>query len=215
MKLTRILIADDHPILLKGLKTLLKEKGYVNLWTAEDGLHALQIIKDHSPDLAILDIKMPGKSGIEIARICAKQYPETRIIFLSYHTDPEFIELSKSLNIKGFLPKENSTMEIERCIRSVWEGELYFPSLREDVISGEVARKLLQSLESLTSSELRILEMISRGLPSHEIAGLLHISERTVEKHRSNMVQKLDVDCTYGNLNLWVSENKDFLTEYF
>ena len=211
----KILIADDHPILLKGLEALLREKGFSTLWTAGDGQEALEIIERYSPDLAILDIKMPGKSGIEIARICRNQHPDTKIIFLSYHADSEFIELSKTLNIKGFIPKENSTMEIERCIRSVSAGELYFPSDKEVHEPRVGARELIQTLDSMTPAQRKVLELISQGLSSREISNTLGITERTVEKHRSNIVQKLEIDYTQINLNQWALENGDFLQDYF
>lgn len=215
MKTTRILIADDHPILLKGLETLLKEKGYTELWTAGNGDEAYHIIRNYSPELAILDIKMPGKTGIQLARICKRQFPELKIIFLSYHADPEFIELARKLDIKGFIPKENSTMEIEQCIRQVCEGELYFPKGVEVNEPVAEARILIQTLDSMTPTQKKVLELISLGYQSREISEMLQISERTVEKHRSNMVQKLDLDHTRLNLNKWVLENKDFLDDYF
>lgn len=211
----KILIADDHPILLKGLETLLREKGFSTLWTAGDGEEALKIIEQYAPDLAILDIKMPGKSGIEIARICRNQHPYTRIIFLSYHADSQFIELSKTLNIKGFIPKENSTIEIERCIRYVSAGELYFPSEKEVHEPRIGARELIQTLDSMTPAQRKVLELISSGLSSKEISNTLGITERTVEKHRSNIVQKLELDYTQINLNQWALENGDFLQDYF
>ncbi|WP_236980825.1 response regulator transcription factor [Membranihabitans maritimus] len=212
MKDTKILLADDHPILLKGLSTFLKEKGYNSVSLAYNGDEALKHIKKNKPEIAILDIEMPKMSGVDVARECQSEKIPTTIIFLSYHQDPGFIALAKTLNIRGFLAKENSIKQIEECIRTVIEGQYFFPlGEYEEVL--EEGKLLINSLKKLTLSEKRILSLITQGLNSKNISGELAISLRTVEKHRSNIINKLNSEQKIKNLNQWVLKNKKLILD--
>lgn len=209
MKSLSIITADDHPLLLKGLNDFLEEKGYNIIGTAYDGSKALQLIKSIRPDIAILDIQMPKLSGIEVAKNCAVLGLETRIILITLHKEKELYVKAKDLNIFGYILKELAIEEIENCLKSVWEGKPYFsPKIVEMLDSDDVVDS---NLKLLTPSEKKILKLIANDKTNKEIASLLFISYRTVEKHRSNIITKLDLEPKTNSLLSWAKENRDKL----
>lgn len=205
-----IVIADDHPLLLKGLEDHLGRCGYSNISSASDGCKAKELILNHNPELAILDIDMPCMTGIEVARDCRSSDSNTKIILLSYLKDPEFILQAKDANISGYLIKEDALMDLERCIRSVMRGELFY-SLQLREVDVSQMNMTMQSLNELTPSELKILRLISTGNSSREIKDLLGVSQRTVEKHRSNIIHKLNLSSQAFSLTQWAMENKSLI----
>lgn len=209
MKGLTIITADDHPLLLKGLNDFLEEKGYNIVGTAYDGSKALQLIKSMRPDIAILDIQMPKLSGIEVAKNCAVLGLETRIILITLHKEKELYVKAKDLNIFGYILKELAIEEIENCLESVWEGKPYFSPKIVEMLDGD---DLVDSnLKLLTPSEKKILKLIANDKTNKEIASLLFISYRTVEKHRSNIITKLDLEPKTNSLLSWAKENRDKL----
>jgi len=209
VKSLSIITADDHPLLLKGLNDFLEEKGYNIIGTAYDGSKALQLIKSIRPDIAILDIQMPKLSGIEVAKNCAVLGLETRIILITLHKEKELYVKAKDLNIFGYILKELAIEEIENCLKSVWEGKPYFsPKIVEMLDSDDVVDS---NLKLLTPSEKKILKLIANDKTNKEIASLLFISYRTVEKHRSNIITKLDLEPKTNSLLSWAKENRDKL----
>lgn len=207
-KVVRIVIADDHPLLLQGLKDLLLQKGGIEVVGAvSDGAAALKLILDHTPDIALLDIEMPYLSGLSIADECRKKQLNTKFILLSYHKEPEFIAQAKGLNIAGYVLKEDTSTEIFKCIEEVLEGRFYYsPSILARSTTG--ARQQVVDLGLLSSSEKKILKLIASQISSQLIAEKLHISERTVEKHRSNIINKLKLSRQPNSLSLWAVEQK-------
>lgn len=205
-----VIIADDHPMLLQGLENTLVRGGIKVLGAVSDGASALQLIVDHQPDLAIIDIEMPYLSGFSIAGECQKRGLSTRFIILSYHKEAEFIAQARSLNISGYLLKEDTSLELFNCIRAVMNGQSYFSHaiLEKDL---KFANKTLEQLASLTPSEKKILKMIASQLSSQEIANKLHVSERTIEKHRSNIIIKLGLSGQVNSLTLWSVEQKSVI----
>lgn len=207
MKQPSIVIADDHPLLLKGLWDFLFEKGYDLLGKASNGQIALELIEKYCPDIAILDIQMPELSGIEVARICKKQNISTRIILITLHKGKELFEEASPLNLYGYILKDNALEEIVHCLEKVQNNERYFsPKLTKQLIGGTVIQK--QLLE-LTPSERKILKRISTGMTNQDIADILLLSIRTVEKHRSNIIQKLSLDAKTNSLLVWAQQHKD------
>ncbi|KYG74991.1 LuxR family two component transcriptional regulator [Roseivirga ehrenbergii] len=205
-----LVLADDHPLLLQGLESTLISKGFDVLGTASDGSAALKLITEFNPDIAILDIEMPLMDGLTVAKYCMGKGYETRFIILSYHKEIEFIARAKSLNVSGYLLKEDALEEIEACIREVANGGQYFSNAFQlkDV---KFAQSSLEKVEALTPSERKILKLIAAGQSTREIADKLFISERTVEKHRSNVIQKLDLEGKPNGLTTWVLQNKHLL----
>ena len=209
MKHQSIIIADDHPLLLKGLSDFLIEKGYNVVGSGVDGREAYNLIAKLEPDIAILDIQMPFMSGIEIARKCNTNHFKTKIVLITFHKEKDLYRQAKDLNIYGYILKEFALDEIENCIYTVTEGNSYFsPKIREllDEPSAED-----DALKQLTPSERKILKLIAKDKTNKEIAGMLFISHRTVEKHRSNIITKLELQHKTNSLLIWAKEHQDRL----
>lgn len=204
-----IFIADDHPILIKGLQEFLEEKKWNILGTEKNGRSALNFIIEEEPNIAILDINMPEFSGIEIAEYCKKIKSTTKIILLTSHKEIDFFLKAKEYNVLGYLLKESALEEIEECLAVVINGASYFSKkIRNHLRFKQESNTLLKGL---TMSEIRILKYVSESKPSSEIARLLFLSPRTVERHKSNIIQKLNIKTENRALNKWVEENKKSL----
>lgn len=204
-----IVIADDHPLLLKGLTDFLVEKGYNLLGSGNNGREAYNLIVQKKPDIAILDIQMPYMSGLEIAKKCVANCTETKIVLITLHKEKELYKQAKDLNIFGYILKEFALEEIETCIQTVIGGNAFFsPKIKEligiDNIDNEV-------LNVLTPSEKKILKLIAKDQTNKDIATHLFISYRTVEKHRSNIINKLNLEPKTNSLLIWAKENQDKL----
>ena len=209
MKHQSIIIADDHPLLLKGLSNFRIEKGYNLVGSGIDGREAYNLIAKLQPDIAILDIQMPFMSGIEIARKCNTNNLNTKIVLITFHKEKDLYRQAKELNIYGYILKEFALDEIENCIYTVSEGQSYFsPKIRE--LLDEPSSKD-DVLKLLTPSERKILKLIARDKTNKEIASMLFISHRTVEKHRSNIITKLDLQHKTNSLLIWAKEHQDRL----
>ena len=200
-----IFIADDHPLLLKGLEDLLLEKNMNLIGSATDGRSALNFILKEAPEIAILDVEMPELSGLEVAKECYKHKLKTKIILITLHKEIELYLSAKKLNIFGYLLKEFAIDEIETCITSVSKGVPYFSEKIKSLIGFTAETNTV--LNVLTSTEKRILKLISSHKNNKEIAHILFISPRTVEKHRSNIIKKLNIDQKRNSLAIWVLKN--------
>ncbi len=204
-----ILIADDHPLLLKGLEDFLNEKKYNIIASCTDGLSAYNTIIKEKPDIAILDIEMPNMTGIDIAKNCKRHDVKTRIVLITLHKEKKIFEDAVKYNIHGYLLKEFALSEIEECIASVCDGTSYF----SEKIYKRFSHSLHQEvhIENLTRSEIKILKLIADEMTSMQIADFLNISVRTVEKHRANMIKKLEIDQKPNSLLIWSQKNKELL----
>ncbi len=198
-----IIIADDHPLMLKGLQDFLTEKEYNIIDSATNGKEAYKLILKHEPDIAILDIRMPHLSGIEIAELCQDKL-DTKIVLITFEKNSIFYHQAKQLNIYGYLLKELALVEIENCLKAVTEGIPYFSKEIEEQFSNEVE----MDLNVLTPSEKRILKLIAQNKTAKEIASLLEVSKRTVEKHKSHIIKKLNLESKHNGLLLFVKENE-------
>ena len=204
-----ILIADDHPLVLKGLQDFLEEKGRTIVASANDGKEAYKLILKHQPDIAILDIRMPQLTGIEIAKLC-KGKIKTKIILITFEKSSVFYHEAKQHNIYGYLLKESALVEIENCLASVIKNVPYFSKDIEAQFSKN--NNPLVHLNKLTPSEKRILKLIAQNKTAKEIAEVCNISNRTVEKHKENIIKKLPIASHYNNLLIWAKENQDAIT---
>ena len=202
----KIFIADDHPILVKGLEDLLVEKGYEVIGTATNGQAAMNFILKQTPDIAILDVEMPFLTGIEIAKAAMKNNIKTKIILITLHKEVELYLQAKKLNIYGYLLKEFAVEEIGKCIQSVSNNQPYFSEKIKDMLGYTQESKDI--LKELTITEKRIAKLIAQHKSNKEIGHLLFISPRTVEKHRSNIINKLNIERKTGALSIWVQKNK-------
>ncbi|EZH73122.1 LuxR family transcriptional regulator [Aquimarina atlantica] len=204
-----ILIADDHPLLLRGLEEFLKERKYNIINTHSDGLSAYNAIIKDKPDIAILDIEMPNLTGVDIAKNCKRHQIDTKIILITLHKEKKFFEDAVKYNIHGYLLKEFALTEIEACIASVSRGEPYFSEKIYKRFTNVSERN--SDIEKLTPSEIKILKRIAEEMTSTEIADLLSISVRTVEKHRANIIRKLTLEQKPNALLIWSQKNKQLL----
>ncbi len=205
-----IIIADDHPLLLKGLTDFLVEKGYNLIGSGKDGREAYNLIIQEQPDIAILDIQMPFMSGVEIAQKCRNQNITTKIVLITLHKEKELYQKAKEMNIFGYILKEFALEEIETCIQTVKNGKPFFSAKLKELIGVVFTED--SDLDKLTPSEKKILKLIAQDLTNKEIASKLFISYRTVEKHRSNIITKLELEPKTNSLLIWAKENQNKLT---
>lgn len=209
MKNQTIITADDHPLLLKGLNDFLSEKKFNIIASGNNGKEAYSLIVKMKPDIAILDIQMPHMTGLEVAKECKKHKIETKIILITFHKEKVLFQKANELNIFGYILKEFAIEEIETCIKSVTEGTPYFSPRIKDLLG--VNPYIESYLTNLTPSEKKILKLIAKDKTNKEIASLLFISHRTVEKHRSNIINKLKIEHKTNSLLIWAKDNVDKL----
>lgn len=207
---TSIIVADDHPLLLKGLIEYLEEHKYNVLDSAKNGEEAAALILQHQPDIALLDIEMPIMNGIEVAQQIEEKSPNTKVILLSYHDNPEYVISAKKANIKGFILKEDALKEIKESIRIVLNGDRFFSKKLQNIDTSKVINEV-DLIKSLTRSQRKIINMIADGKNTKQIAEELHLSVRTIEKHRSNICSKLGLSGNAYQLNDWVHRSKKYL----
>jgi len=208
----KILVADDHPILLKGLRNELIEQNYHVLEGAENGAKALDVIISQKPDIAILDINMPLLTGFEVIEKCQEKSVPTYFIILTSYKEKGFVLKAKRLNISGYLLKDEPFIEIKNCIQAALKGEFYCSKDFDEIFSNEISPQL-EKIKFLSPSERTIVRLIAQEKSSKEIAELLSISYRTVQKHRSNIIFKLDLPNGAESLSFWTKQNKElFLT---
>lgn len=204
----KILIADDYPLILKGLEEFLVESGYKDVLTATTGTQAFELINEEQPDIAILDMEMPHLTGLQIAQLCQQNNSSTKIVFLTYRLDSYLFNKGLDAGIVGYLLKDDAMEDVERCISRVVNGDTFFS--KKILELPEDASVEFQNYQMLSPSEKKILRLIATGLSTIDIAEKLFISYRTVEKHRSNIIQKLKIDSSKQNLNEWVIVNQKF-----
>lgn len=204
-----IIVADDHPILLKGLAAELTEAGYTVVSSEPNGGRALEQILIEKPVLAILDVEMPILSGFEVIQKCLEKKSKTKFIILTSHKEKGIVFKAKELGVSGYLLKDESFQEIVKCIHAVVDGNTYFSSTFESILENEVSPQL-SNMRNLSNSEKTILKFLASEKTSKEIGDILGVSHRTVEKHRSNIIAKLDIESQ--GLLLWINENKDLIS---
>lgn len=205
-----VLVADDHPMLLKGLVDELKSFNYDVVSSLDNGAKALDDIIRLQPDVAILDIEMPLLTGFEVIQKCSAQQLNTKFIVLTSHKEKSYIIKAQKLNIQGYILKDEPSVELHKCIQAVINNTTYFSSEFEDVQQKEINPEL-EKLKFLSPSERTIVRLVAQGMVSKDIAELLTISPRTVEKHRSNIISKLDLSNEMDALSNWAQEHKEVL----
>ena len=207
-----VVIADDHPMTLKGLKDEFLESSYNVVGEAINGMQALELILTLEPTIALLDIEMPILTGFEVIKMVKQKELKTKFIVLSFHKEKEYISQAKALQINGYLLKEDSFAVIENCIKNILNDKICFsPSF--EASSLESVSEEFKLIKLLTPSEKTILKLIAQQMSSNEIAETLFISPRTVEKHRSNILAKLEIDNSNNALINWAFIHRKTLKE--
>jgi DNA-binding NarL/FixJ family response regulator len=195
----RIVIAEDHRILREGLRSLLSSSAdFEVVGEAEDGREAIRCVEKMKPDLILTDLSMPRMNGMEAIREIKKQSPKTKILVLTVHRTEEYILATLKAGADGYLLKDSTHSELVMAVKNVLSGKHYIsPGISEKVIEGYIeGKKTLKprtSWETLTQREREILKLIAEGYRNKEIADDLCISVKTVEKHRANLMEKLNL----------------------
>ncbi|WP_396179282.1 response regulator [Flavobacterium sp.] len=187
----KILIADDHPMMLNGIKTYVESLGYDVIHTCENGEEVLVKIALKKPDIIILDLNMPILNGIEVLQKIRIQDPDIKVVIYTMHNEKNYLDAAISLGANGYLLKDFALEEISICLQKISVGEKWFSQKLDDAIVAMKHDLETQKIMLLTSAEKKILSLIGQDYNTKDIADLLFISEKTVEKHRSNIVKKL------------------------
>ncbi|MBU0594320.1 MAG: response regulator transcription factor [Pseudomonadota bacterium] len=199
LKKQRILIVEDHTLLRAGLKALLTQDPDIEIvGEADNGRDAVQAIGTLAPNLVLMDLSMPGMNGIEAIRDIKRRYPETRVLVLTIHKTDEYIHESLRAGADGYILKDATHDELRVAIRSVLNGKTYLsPDISDKVINGYLgtgnASTASSAWDSLTHREREVLKLVAEGHPNKFIADYFCLSVKTVEKHRSNLMKKLDL----------------------
>jgi DNA-binding NarL/FixJ family response regulator len=208
----RILIVEDRTIVREGLRLLVtSDERYTIAGEAEDGHAAIKVARELQPELILMDLSMPRMNGMDAVREIKKLCPSTKILVLTVHDTDEFIIASLEAGADGYILKDANKTELMLAIENVLEGKPFLsPGISEKIISGYLSRQRLQktktSLQGLTHREREILKLIAEGYKNKSIAELLCISANTVEKHRENIMNKLDLHNASG-LTAFAIEN--------
>jgi len=202
MKPIRVLLADDHQLVRAGIRVLLQAlRGVEVVAEAGDGREALRLIAAHHPDVVLMDIMMPAMNGLEATTRAAKEFPETRVIMLSVNATEEYVLQSLRAGAAGYLLKNISPEELETAIRAVARGERYLAT----AVSKHVIQAYLQrvgpeanSLERLTPRQREVLQLVAEGATTKEIGRKLGLSVKTVEMHRGQLMDALNIHDVAG-----------------
>ena len=198
----RVLLADDQGVVRRGLRALLEsEPGIQIVAEASDGQEALRLCDSAAPDLAILDVAMPSLNGIEVAARARKRRPDLRVILLSMHSDESYIVRALSAGARGYLLKEATDDDLLPAVRAVAAGRSFFSPavsamLLEDHMRHLQQRGLEDSYHLLTDREREVLQLLAEGRSNKEVASALDVGLSTVETHRGNLMQKLNLHNT-------------------
>ncbi len=199
LKKQRVLIVEDHTLLRAGLKALLTQDPDIEIvGEADNGRDAVQLIATLTPNLVLMDLSMPGMNGIEAIRDIKRRYPETRVLVLTIHKTEEYIHESLRAGADGYILKDATHDELRVAIRSVLNGKTYLsPDVSGKVINGYLGAgnspATSSAWDSLTHREREVLKLVAEGHPNKFIADYYCLSVKTVEKHRSNLMKKLDL----------------------
>lgn len=199
----KILIADDHPIFRGGLKSVIeKERGLRVVAEADSGAAALQLIKTHQPDVAVLDLDMPEMDGFDVARELQIQRLPVAVVILTMHKDEMHFNRAIDLDVRGFVIKDGAAAEVVGCIKSVASGREYFSPVLSSFLLKR-ARRVSSfareaGIDDLTPTERRVLSLLAELKTSKDIANELGISPRTVENHRAHICSKLNLQGSHA-----------------
>jgi two-component system, NarL family, response regulator NreC len=198
----RVLLADDHGIVRRGLRSLLEtEPGIEVVAEAADGIEALRLCAEDKPDVLILDVGMPKLNGIEVAGRAQKLERPPRVIILSMHSDESYVLRALAAGASAYLLKDATDEDLLPAIRTIQEGKPFFSPavtamLVEDYMRQLQARGLTDTYHLLTDREREVLQLLAEGRSNKEVAALLEVGVSTVETHRANLMQKLNLHNT-------------------
>jgi DNA-binding NarL/FixJ family response regulator len=200
MKNLRVVLADGQSLVRAGIRALLERlRGVQVVGEASNGADALRLVARLQPDVVLLDVSMAGLNGVETARRATAQHPRTRVLMVSMHADKEYVRRAFVAGASGYLLKEADPSELEMAVRAVARGEVWLsPALSRAVVDNLVEGSAKSRADPLTSRQREVLQLIAEGHSTKQIASRLHISTKTVEAHRAQIMGRLDIRHTAG-----------------
>lgn len=194
----RILLADDHLIVRQGLKALLEQEHHTVVGEAGDGREAIQLAQKHHPDVAVMDLAMPLLNGLDATREIVKVSPETRTILLTMHTEDQYVVEALRAGVRGYLLKTQAASDLIQAVREVSRGAVYLsPGISGAIVDAYLAKTDFPP-DPLTPREREVLQLVAEGKTTKEVAGILGVSVKTAESHRTRLMEKLDIHETAG-----------------
>lgn len=199
MSQVRVVVADDHTIIRSGLRHLLEREGDIQVvGEAADGREALDLAEQLRPDVIMLDITMPKLNGIDVGRQIAAKLPKISVIILSMHSDEGYVLKALKAGARGYLLKDSAESDVINAVRAVSRGKAYFSPEISRMLVDDYIRQLQQrgvedSYELLSLREREIFQLLAEGRSNKEISGMLNLSTHTVETHRGNILEKLNL----------------------
>ena len=189
----RVLLADDHALVRQGLRSLLERSGFQVVSEASDGREAIRQCAQLLPDVVVMDISMPTLNGVDAARELRKSSPRTRIVLLTQHSEDIYVSEAIEAGVHGYVLKSQASGDLVSAIQEVVAGRVYLsPGVASAVVSAYHSRGG-KAVNTLTSRERQVLQLIAEGKSTKDIASLLFISVKTAESHRTRLMQKLDI----------------------
>jgi len=194
----RVLLADDHAIVRQGLKALLDKEGLDVVCEAADGQQAVKMVREHKPDVAVLDLAMPLLNGLDAAREILKISTRTKPMLLTMHTEDHYVLEALRAGVRGYVMKSHSREDLVRAIMQVARGEVYLSPGISEVVVQAYLNKSDYSSDPLSGRERQVLQLVAEGNTTKKVASLLGLSVKTAESHRTRIMEKLDIHETAG-----------------
>lgn len=202
MNAIKVLLADDHALFRAGIRALLEDLPAIKVvGETDNGLDLIRLAKEHQPDVAIVDITMPELNGLDALPKLKSTVPDVAVIVLSMHANEQYVMQSLKSGASGYMVKTAATTELESAIRAVSRGETYLsPAISKSVIDSCLGRSNLKprTKQLLTPRQRQIMQLIAEGKTSKEIANTLYLSYKTVETHRAQLMERLDIHDVAG-----------------
>lgn len=199
----RVILADDHALVRAGLSALLSElPGVEVVGEAGDGREALRLVRERKPDIALIDISMPGLNGLDVAARIAHDRPDTRVIIVSMHGDDETVRRALKAGAAGYMLKNSDRAELEMALKAVARGDTWLsPALTKRVVAAltqEPEKPAAGPFEALTPRQREVLQLVAEGHSNKEIAQRLNVAQKTVETHRTELMERLGIHGVAG-----------------
>lgn len=192
----RILLADDHVMIRQGLRAIIEREDLEVVGEASDGQEAVRLAQQQHPDVAVLDLSMPLLNGLDAARGIIQASPKTKIIILTMYTEDQYVMEALRAGVRGYVLKKQAPSDLIQAIKEVYQGTIYLsPGVSRALVEAYLAKSELPP-DPLTARERQVLQLVSEGRTTKEIASLLEISVKTAESHRTRIMDKLDIHST-------------------
>ena len=207
----RVLIVDDHKMMRDALRSLLEERlGYECVAEANDGYEAVKKVKEFRPDIVMMDITLPNINGIEATRLIKSEQSDIKVVVLSMHATPNYVQQALEAGASGYLHKHSPLEDLSAALEAVSKGRTYLSPILGSADELGVSKNVGNAAR-LTRRELQVLQLIAEGNSTKEIAAILAISEKTVEAHRKQIMDKLDIHTVAGLTKYCVREGLTLL----